>query len=233
MANVLDKIGTNIKKKIEENKKEHTKEIVVDSKTEVLIIENREFDYENVDTDVAEFLKKQESNIKAIVAKAYTEIGKILMEAQERLADHHGGIFEKWYESLGFKKDKVYRLISRYKLVLANCENKIVIENLPLSLSYEISKENCPEELREMVLSGEIKTLKDFNEAKKTEEKAIKVEVKKEELIEKLQQFEIKYEIIRDNLFAKMNKLESEKRLKLYKEIKSFEKKLEKILKEE
>lgn len=231
MANVLDQIGSNIKKKIEENKKMQVREVVVDSKNELLVIENTDFNYNELEKDLAEFLKGQELQIKDAISKTYTEIGEILLNAQEKLSHHHKGIFESWYESLGFKKDKVYRLISRYKLVLANCENRKIIENLPLSLSYEISKESCLEELRNKVLSGEIKTLKEFNIAKGLKEDS-KVEefVPHERLKDKIHDFEVKYEKFRRSIFENFNDLEDEKRNKLFKEIKKIEKKIECIL---
>ncbi len=230
-SNVLDKIGSNIKKKIEENKKEVGKEIKVSAKNEILILENDRFDYNEVEKEVADYLIEKELSIKNVVSRAYTEIGEILSEAQEKLSNHSGGIFEKWYESLGFKKDKVYRLISRYKLVLANCENRILIENLPLSLSYEISKESCPEELKDKVLNGEIKTLKEFNEAKELEktEKKQKI-IDNEALKSKIFTFEKKYEFYKEKLFENIDNYEEDKKAMVVKEIKRFEKNIEKII---
>lgn len=230
-SNVLDKIGSNIKKKIEENKKEVGKEIKVSATNEILVLENKTFDYSIVENEIADFLKEKEINIKNVVSRAYTEIGEILSEAQDRLANHHGGIFEKWYESLGFKKDKVYRLISRYRLVLANCENKTLIENLPLSLSYEISKESCPEELKNKVLEGEIRTLKEFQEAKFNEEpEKIHKSIDVETLKNKLFTFEKKYEFYREKLFNNLENYQDDKRNLVMKEIKRFEKNIEKII---
>ncbi len=230
-SNVLDKIGNNIKKKIEENKKEVGKEIKVSAVNEILVLENDRFDYSEIETEIAEFLIEKELSIKNVVSRAYTEIGEILAEAQDKLANHHGGIFEKWYESLGFKKDKVYRLISRYKLVLANCENRVLIENLPLSLSYEISKESCPEDLRDKVLNGEIKTLKEFQEAKEKEIKEVKQKIIDEDTLKnKLFTFEKKYEFYREKLFKNLADYEEEKKALVVKEIKRFEKNIEKII---
>lgn len=233
MGNVLDQIGLNIKKKIEENKEENIKKISVDSKNEIISIENRHFDYSELERETACFLREQESKIKNIFSKAYTELGKVLLEAQENLAKHSGGVFEKWYESIGFKKDKVYRLISRYKLVLANCENRNLIENLPLSLSYEISKENCPEELRDKVFSGEIQTLQEFLDLKNTMKNIEKnYDFEKYNLNKKIQSFEMKYENFRKNIIDNIHKIEGQRKEKLFKEIHAFEKKIEKIIEE-
>lgn len=234
MSGVLDKIGGNIKKKIEENKKEHIKEYKISAQNELLIIENENFDYSEIDLEIAQYLKQKEYDIKNIFSKAYTEIGEILSEAQERLANHHGGIFETWYESLGFKKDKVYRLIARYKLVLANCENRALVENLPLSLSYELAKNSCSQELREKVLNGEIKTLKEFNELKANESSEVFKDVLIDEikLKDKIVDFEKRYESFRTNVFKDTSNLENDKRVKIYNEIKKIEKKIEELLRE-
>ncbi|WAZ85151.1 hypothetical protein O5405_02135 [Borrelia miyamotoi] len=63
---------------------------------------------------------------------------------------------------MGFKKDKVYSLISRYELLIENSDKQLIIENLPLSISYEISKKSCPTHLKIKVLNGKIKSLKEF-----------------------------------------------------------------------
>lgn len=234
MSGILDKIGGNIKKKIEENKKEQVREYKISAQNEVLILENYEFDYTEIDNPTAEFLKQQEYAIKNIFTKAYTEIGEILADAQEKLANHSGGIFEKWYESLGFKKDKVYRLISRYKLVIANSENRTIVENLPLSLSYEIAKETCSNDLREKVMSGEIRTLKEFNEAKESNTTGEKIELFIDDVKfrDKIINFEKHYEDFRKNIFRDFSVIENEKRVKIYNELKKIEKKIDELLKE-
>lgn len=237
MANVLDRIGSNIKKTIQDNKKEKGKEIKVSSNNEVLILENNEFDYTSVDLEISEFLKNSEITIKNIFAKAYTDLGRVLSEAQNRLSSHHGGVFEKWYNSLGFKKDKVYRLISRYNLVLANCDNRDLIENMPLSLSYEISKESCEPKLKDMVLNGEIKTLREFKEVRDSfliNESVIEVkddEVDEENIFNKIELIDDKYKQLRHNVLHDITKYEKEKKEKILREISLIEKKIEKLLK--
>jgi len=140
----------------------------VSSSNEVIILENEDFEYNIVDENVAKYLQNKEIEIKNIFAHAYTDLGRILFEAQEKLSgsNQYDGVFYKWFSSLGFKKDKVYSLISRYKLLIGNSDKQNLIEKLPLSLSYEISKESCPLELKELVLTGKIKSLKEFKEEK-------------------------------------------------------------------
>lgn len=78
-----------------------------------------------------------------VVGKAYTELGRELKEARDRLAgsNQHDGVFRKWCEAIGMKKDAVNRLIQRYDLLVANCDDqrRQLLEDLPVSLSYEIA----------------------------------------------------------------------------------------------
>ncbi|WP_445435985.1 hypothetical protein [Candidatus Borreliella tachyglossi] len=131
---------------------------------ELIIIENKNFKYEKLDKEIAEFLQMKQYEIFNIFNNIYTEIGRILKEAQEKLrgSNQHDGLFYKWFTSMGFKKDKVYSLISRYELLVENSNKQSIIKNLPLSLSYEISKKSCPIYLRTEVLNGKIKSLKEF-----------------------------------------------------------------------
>ncbi|MHA2853396.1 hypothetical protein ACXZ7E_05390 [Paenibacillus lautus] len=89
----------------------------------------------------ADFLRTKERNMREIVGKAYTELGRELKEAQEALTgtNQYDGMFERWYTSIGFKRAKVYALIDRYKLLLRNSEDRQLLEDLPVSLSYEIA----------------------------------------------------------------------------------------------
>jgi len=53
------------------------------------------------------------------------ELGKILFEAQELLANNKNGAFNGWFLNLGLKKDFVYREIQRYKIFLKYHNDKI------------------------------------------------------------------------------------------------------------
>src|SRR5690625_3822731 len=141
-----------------------------------------QFKYEQLDESTADFLRQKESNMQQIVGKAYTELGKELYEAQQRLASHnkYEGVFEKWYTYLGWKKVTVYNLINRFELVqnLNNIDDVERIEELPVSLTYEISgksSESTPakSQAKSEVLAGDIATLKEYRERiKELERKA-------------------------------------------------------------
>lgn len=129
------------------------------------------FDYGQLDTSTSDFLKRKENNMREIVGKAYTDLGRELKEAQDNLSNHdkYKGVFEKWYTSFGFKKVTVYNLINRYDLVqnLNDIDRRELIEELPVSLSYEIAKPSADEELKKKVLDGEVKTLKEYKQLEK------------------------------------------------------------------
>ncbi|MCY8944181.1 hypothetical protein [Bacillus atrophaeus] len=128
-----------------------------------------EFKYDSVDKSTADFLKQKEFNMREIVGKAYTELGRELKEAQDMLAKNGYGCFRSWIESLGMKKDAVNRLINRYDLIVANCDDQELIEDLPVSLTYEIAKPSSEsteskKQAKKAVLNGEVKTLKEYKE---------------------------------------------------------------------
>jgi hypothetical protein len=100
------------------------------------------FDYNELDNKTLLELKNIENEIDKQTDSYGTFLGKKLLEAQQLLSKNGYGCFEKWcVQKFKLEKDKVYRLINRYKLIVANCDNQKLIESLPLSLSYEIS--NC------------------------------------------------------------------------------------------
>ncbi len=148
------------------DKTEEKEVIEIGNESEILVIDNKDFDYTSIDEDTKSYLKEQELEMHLTMTKAYTKLGEILYRTQETLAVRGYGCFLEWIGSLGFKKTKAYTLIDRYKLILEfqNSEKEELIENLPISLAYEISKKSADEELKEMVLSGDIKTLKEYRE---------------------------------------------------------------------
>ncbi|WP_421622747.1 hypothetical protein R5397_02245 [Borrelia sp. MN22-0132] len=160
MSDNLDTLMALMGQKLKNNAKDEQHLV----KQELIIIQNKSFKYEKLDKEIADFLKMKQYEIFNIFNNTYTEIGRILKEAQEKLRgnNQYDGLFYKWFTSMGFKKDKVYSLISRYELLVENSDKQLIINNLPLSLSYEISKKSCPTHLKMEVLNGKIKSLKEF-----------------------------------------------------------------------
>lgn len=130
------------------------------------------FNYSILDNKTMQFLKTKENRMRDIVGKAYTDLGMELKEAQEELSKRGYGCFYEWFESIGYKKDQVYRLIGRYELIVANCDKQELIEELPLSLSYEIAKPTVEPELKAKVLDGEIESLRELREIRKALQEA-------------------------------------------------------------
>ncbi|MCR1994486.1 hypothetical protein NSA31_22365 [Bacillus subtilis] len=128
------------------------------------------FKYEILDIDLADFLRGKELKMRNIVGKAYTDLGRELKEARERLSgvNQYDGMFEKWIRYLGMSKEQVSRLIRRFELV-TNCDDHQLIEDLPVSLTYEIARPSAEStepkrQAKQAVLNGEVKTLKEYRE---------------------------------------------------------------------
>lgn len=131
------------------------------------------FDYSAVDEDTANYLRKATARI----ANSYADIGAVLAEAQERLANNKNGVFEKWYTFLGMKKSTVHDYIhihkKRQELLISSeirtiSENSLeVFDSLPKTLQIDISSPSAPAEAVNAVLSGDITTHKDYIALKK------------------------------------------------------------------
>lgn len=131
------------------------------------------FDYSLVDDDTAQYLRKATARI----ANSYADIGAVLAEAQERLANNYHGVFEKWYISLGMARQTVYRFIQihnfRSEMIKSSQFGRTsgdeleIFDNLPKTLQSDISSPSAPTEAVNAVLSGDITTHKDFVAMKK------------------------------------------------------------------
>ncbi|UUV20102.1 hypothetical protein NRK67_17015 (plasmid) [Fusobacteria bacterium ZRK30] len=167
--NVLNKLkGQSKKLKAKEivvKQVENNKEKVITQEERGLILKNYSLDLD-IEDQTKSFLEDQTVKIHGVSTKMYNELGEIFSETQKKLSNNKNGVFEKWYLQLGFKKMPVYRLINRWNYIVTKWDNKNLIENLPISLSYEVSNPNCPEKLSEKVLNGEITTLKEFKAEK-------------------------------------------------------------------
>lgn len=129
------------------------------------------FHYEQLDATTADFLRKKESNMRDIVSQAYTNLGRELKEAQDVLAKNGYGCFQSWAESIGIKRNKVYDLIRRYETIIriSDEQTRELIEDLPVSLTYEIAKPSAEStkakaQAKSEVLDGKIDTLKAYRE---------------------------------------------------------------------
>lgn len=124
------------------------------------------FNYGEVEPETAEKLKRHAAAIKGIQSKAIYEIGEELQAAHDELADHNGGTFYAWCESIGIGRDTVKRILHYHEYVGANCTNRDLIESLPRSLVYEAARPSTPQELKDKVASGDVTTLPEFKKLK-------------------------------------------------------------------
>ncbi len=127
------------------------------------------FDYSRLSDFEANKLRSCEQTIKQETVGYFTILGAKFKEAQELLSKYGSGEFECWYTMLGFKRQTVYSLIQRYDFI---CSPTVggrsdVIEGLPLTLSYEISKPSALPELVQRVLDGDITTNAEYQKLKK------------------------------------------------------------------
>ena len=164
------------------------------------IATQKDFDYSLVDNETASFLKLKEQEMQTIVLNNSIQLGDKLIEAQDKLAKYNTGTFEKWFTSIGLKKQTVYNYINQAKFVHQMDESTQIemFQELPTTLKTEISKPSAKQEAVEMVLSGDIKTTKEYKELerklkeseernKRLAEQALQKEViEKEVVIEKV-----------------------------------------------
>ena len=127
------------------------------------------FDYSIVDDSTAQFLKVKEQELQSIVLNSSIQLGETLIEAQDKLAKYGEGTFVKWFESIGLKRQSVYNYINQCKFFhqMEKVEQIEMFQELPTTLKTEISKPSAKPEAVEMVLSGDIKTTKEYRELEK------------------------------------------------------------------
>lgn len=122
------------------------------------------FDYSIVDEETGAFLQEKANRIMEIRVKSAVALGRELKEAQQKLASHDGGTFISWSESLGLKKSSVYNYINAYNWVVQNLDNIEDINSIQQSLLFAVSKPSARPELQQAVLTGDIKTHKEYKE---------------------------------------------------------------------
>lgn len=177
------------------------------------------FDYSELDGDTAKNLRECETVIRKETAGYFTLLGAKFKEAQELLADHSSGTFEKWYAAMGFKRQTVYNLIRRYEFLNSPTigGRTEAFEALPLTLSYEVSKPDAPKELVEKALDGDITTNAEYlklkaelEEANKKADFWIEANSKANEENQQLREDRVKAMSRADNAERELSKLQAE-----------------------
>lgn len=185
------------------------------------ITTQNDFDYSIVDDTIAQFLKVKEQELQSIVLNSSIQLGEALIEAQDKLAKYGEGTFVKWFESIGLKRQSVYNYINQCKFFhqMEKAEQIEMFQELPTTLKTEISKPSAKQEAVEMVLSGDIKTTKEYRELerqlkdseernKRLAEQALKQEViEKEVVVEKIPEDYETIKKLNSDLLVKNQKL--------------------------
>jgi len=159
-------------------------------------LQQTKFDYSIIDTETASYLKQKEVDLRGIASKVYSDMGKGLMDARERLAKRGYGCFCEWVESIGISTDSAYNYINYHKLLSEQFEKRELLELLPKKLVYEAAKPSAPDDLRQKVLSGNITTVKEYQaevkarkaaeaKAKELERQLVEAQNREPEVIEK------------------------------------------------
>ncbi|MCD9080747.1 hypothetical protein LDK88_08280 [Staphylococcus haemolyticus] len=165
---------------------------------------NEMFDYSLVDGETAEFLKEREYTINGIAEDARIKIGRELEKAKNKLANHHGGVFQKWVQSGGMSIDDAYYYINLNELS-RNLDNtkKDNFLNAPKSLQKEVMKKNAPDDLKQKVLDGDITTHKEYKQLQKDKEE---LEQKNAQLQSQVEQAQRSESIARKKLEDEQNR---------------------------
>lgn len=123
----------------------------VAEETTPAVIDQSTFDYSLVPADTADSLRARGQRIREIKDKAAIDLGRELTAAQDELADHVDGTFQKWVEAeTGMSRGTAYNLINVFKRF--GSRPKFGQLNISLSAQYELAKPSTPDEVIEDVI---------------------------------------------------------------------------------
>lgn len=162
-------------------------------KSQVMIKKERftsRFDYSGFnkeDTENLLELEKKALHTGELLRDNIKELGDVFLEAQMIFANNKNGMFRKWYENLGYKKDFVYLCLDRKNLSLKydtteiyKLPDRVVKDIKKISLEsddavFEILEAKDPKEkvkeIKEEIFKKEKKEVSDY-ELKKEKEVA-------------------------------------------------------------
>lgn len=133
-------------------------------------IANTHFEYALVSDETARSLKAKKNQLDGIYFRYTSEVGQVLYEAQQELADYNNdGLFAKWVEAAGFKRQRAYEYINIYKYAVRITDNEEleIFEKQPKSIQTEMSKPSAIPQANQAVYDGEITKHKDYKEWEK------------------------------------------------------------------
>lgn len=184
------------------------------------------YDYSKIEfteSDKEELIQYEKDILlnKARIGEIALKTGEILENARvlfDRYSDTPNSYME-WYSALGFNKDQVSFLRSRYRLTLDYPENKKMIAELSDAEIKQLSNKKTPEIIVRKVVAGEVRTAAGIKKAisRALEIESIDVmdaevvETEKDKMLKKLSEVD-----------SKINRMEEELR-----ELKSYRAKLQ------
>src|SRR5690625_947557 len=133
----------------------------------------KKFDYSLLDNETADFLRSCEYEMNGIAEDARLKIGGVLLKARDKLANNKNGVFLKWVEGMGISQDDAYYYINLN--ISSRNLGSIQKDNFlkaPKTLQKEVMKKSAPEELRQTVFDGDIKTNKEYQDLLKERNEA-------------------------------------------------------------
>lgn len=151
------------------------KKIPVPAQTETPVAA---FDYSELDAETAAKLENVTAEIFNVRKEYIFTMAKKVAYAHDLLANHYGGKFGVWCESIGISRYTGNNLVKVVELfnnsTLEEQENLNKLTDGNVKLLYEAAKPSAPPELVEQVKSGDITTHKDYIALKKQLEAAEK-----------------------------------------------------------
>lgn len=129
------------------------------------------FDYSELDTDTAAKLETLTAEIFNVRKEYIFTMAKKVAYAHDLLANHYGGKFGAWCESIGISRDTGDNMVRVAELFGNSTEiERQNLEKLTdgnVKLLYEAARPSAPIELVEAVKNGDITTHKEYIELKK------------------------------------------------------------------
>lgn len=126
------------------------------------------FNYSELDSETAEQLGKISENVINIKKKYIFDMAEQVKKAHDLLANHYGGKFGAWCESIGISRDTGDNMV-RVAEIFGNIseEQQANLSKLKPSLLYEAARPSAPVELVEAVKNGDITTHNEYIKLKK------------------------------------------------------------------
>ena len=134
------------------------------------------FDYSELDGETAEQLGKISENVINIKKKYIFDMAEQVKKAHDLLANHYGGKFGAWCESVGISRrtgEMLNNVAKQFRNI--SSEQRQNLEKLTdgnVKLLYEAARPSAPAELVEAVKNGDITTHKEYIALKKQLEEA-------------------------------------------------------------